>query len=97
MAHRIDPRRDSRIVHGHRTRAAVIIRKLDAISRTRALTNQESDRLYQAIRDERRQLVSIKRAKRSTAKSSPIYPQAKPLANNNNPQNMCAEKFTTLF
>lgn len=47
---------DSRIVHGYRTRAAVTIRTLDKINRTRSLSPAESERLYQAIRDERRQM-----------------------------------------
>lgn len=56
MSKRIDPERDSRIRHGHRTRAAITIRTLDAINRARSLSDAESDRLYQAIRDERRYL-----------------------------------------
>lgn len=48
---------DRRLRHGSRTWAAVTIRTLDAISRTRALSEAESDRLYQAIRDERRFLA----------------------------------------
>lgn len=51
---RIDPSRDSRVHHGNRTKAAITIRTLDAINRTRSLSDAESDRLYQAIRDERR-------------------------------------------
>lgn len=45
---------DRRITQGQRTWAATTIRTLDAISRTRALSQAESDRLYQAIRDEQR-------------------------------------------
>lgn len=37
-----------------RRSAANIIRTMDAINRTRALTQREVDTLYQAIRDERR-------------------------------------------
>lgn len=59
MSRRIDPFRDSRVRHGHKTRAAVTIRTLDAINRTRSLTDAESERLYQAIRDERRHLQEM--------------------------------------
>lgn len=59
------PPRDARIRNGYRTRSAVTIRTLDAISRTRALTEVESERLYQAIRDERRYLHIIQEGARA--------------------------------
>lgn len=59
MTKRIFPERDSRIKNGYRTRAAVTIRTLDRINRMRSLTNDESEQLYQAIRDERRYLSTV--------------------------------------